>query len=110
MGEWIEVCGVDEIEEGGYRTIWIDDEEEVAVIKCHGAVYAIQDICTHDGGELTGGLIEGCEIECPRHSARFDIRTGEVLCPPAYEPIETYPVEIRDGRIFVNSEPADDSG
>lgn len=106
MGEWIEVCGADEIESGGYRTIWIDDDE-VAVIKCDGNVYAIQDICTHDGGELTGGTIEGCEIECPRHSARFDIRTGAVLCPPAYEPIDTYPVEIRNGRVFVNSEPAD---
>ncbi|MGH8127533.1 MAG: Rieske (2Fe-2S) protein [Gammaproteobacteria bacterium] len=108
MSEWIEVCGVDEIEPGGYRTIWIDDDE-VAIIKCEGNVYAIQDVCTHDGGELTGGTIEGCEIECPRHGARFDIHTGAVLCPPAYEPIHTYPVEIRDGRIFVNSEPADNS-
>lgn len=106
MGEWVEVCGVEDIEPGGYRTLFIDDEE-VAVIKCEGNVYAIQDICTHDGGELTGGTIEGCEIECPRHGARFDIHTGDVLCPPAYEPIDTYPVEIRDGRIFVKSEPAD---
>ena len=104
MAEWIEVCGADEIENGSYRTIWVDDEE-VAVIKCKDAIYAIQDVCTHDGGELTGGVIEGCAIECPRHSARFDIRTGEVLDPPAFEPIATYPVEIRDGRVFVSSEP-----
>ena len=104
MTQWIDVCGEDEISTGDYRTVWIDDEE-VAVIKCDGGIYAIQDICTHDGGELTGGLIEGCEIECPRHSARFDIRTGEVLNPPAFEPIATYPVEIRDGRIYVSSEP-----
>ncbi len=104
MDEWIEACGVDEIEPGSYRTIWIDDEE-VAIIKCNGGIYAIQDVCTHDGGELTGGVIEGCAIECPRHSARFDIRTGEVLDPPAFEPIATYPVEIRDGRVFVSSEP-----
>lgn len=104
MTEWIDVCGVEEIDAGDYRTVWIDDEE-VAVIKCDGGIYAIQDICTHDGGELTGGLIDGCEIECPRHSARFDIRTGEVLCPPAFEPIATYPVEIRDGRVYVSPEP-----
>ena len=108
MDTWIEVCAVDELKPGDYRTLWIDDEE-VAVIKCNNQVHAIQDICTHDGGELTGGTIEGCEIECPRHGARFDIRTGAVLCPPAYEPIDIYPVEIRNGRIFVNSEPTDNS-
>jgi 3-phenylpropionate/trans-cinnamate dioxygenase ferredoxin subunit len=108
MDTWIDVCAVDELEPGDYRTLWIDDEE-VAVIKCNGRVHAIQDVCTHDGGELTGGTIEGCEIECPRHGARFDIRTGAVLCPPAYEPIDIYPVEIRNGRIFVNSEPTDNS-
>lgn len=104
MSEWIDVCAVDELETGDYRTVWIDDEE-VAVIKCDGQIHAIQDVCTHDGGELTGGVIEGCEIECPRHGARFSIKTGDVLAPPAYEPIDTYTTRIRDGRIEVASEP-----
>jgi len=105
MSEWIDVCAADEIEPGEFRTVWIDDIE-VAVINCGGNIHAIEDVCTHDGGELTGGVIENCEIECPRHGARFDIRSGEVLTPPAYEPVPTYPVEVRDGRVFVGSEPA----
>lgn len=106
MTGWIDVCAADELKPGDYKTLWIDDRE-VAVINVGGEIYAIQDVCTHDGGELTGGVIDGCEIECPRHGARFDIRTGEVLAPPAYEPIPRYSVEIRDGRIFVASDPDD---
>lgn len=106
MTEWIDVCAADELNPGEFRTLWIDDIE-VAVVNVDGEFHAVQDVCTHDGGELTGGLIEGCEIECPRHGARFDLRTGEVLAPPAYEPIPTYPVEVRDGRVRVASEPED---
>lgn len=106
MSEWIDVCAAEELAPGEFRTVWVDDVE-VAVINCEGGLHAIEDVCTHDGGELTGGIIEGCEIECPRHGARFDIRSGEVLAPPAYEPIATYPVEVRDGRIVVGSRPRD---
>ncbi len=106
MSKWIDVCAADELKPGEFRTVWIDDIA-VAVINCDGNLHAIEDVCTHDGGELTGGIIEGCEIECPRHGARFDIRTGEVLTPPAYEPVATYPVETHDGRIVVAAEPGD---
>lgn len=104
MSEWIDVCAANELEPGEFRTLWIDDIE-VAVVNVDGKFHAVQDVCTHDGGELTGGLIEGCEIECPRHGARFDLRTGAVLAPPAYEPIPTYAVAVRDGRVLVASEP-----
>lgn len=100
MGEWIEVCAVDELKPGDFKTVWVDDIE-VAVVNVDGEFYAIEDVCTHDGGELTGGIIEGCEIECPRHGARFDVRTGAVLAPPAYEDVPTYPVRIKAGRIEV---------
>lgn len=106
MSRWIDVCSANELEPGDYRTVWVDDEE-VAVIRCDAGIHAIQNICTHDGGELTGGSIDGCTIECPRHGAQFDVRTGEVLSPPAYEPVATYPVAIRDGRICVDFEPED---
>jgi len=55
----------------------------IAVARSGGAYFAIEDICTHDGAELTGGAIEGTEIICPRHGARFCLRTGEALSPPA---------------------------
>ncbi len=104
MSEWIDVCAVDEIKPGEFKTVWADDIE-IAVVNVDGEFYAIEDVCTHDGGELTGGIIEGCEIECPRHGARFDLRTGAVLAPPAYEDVPTYSVRIKSGRIEVASEP-----
>jgi len=106
MSKWIDVCAAEELGSGEFRTVWIEDIE-VAVINCGGKFHAIEDVCTHDGGELTGGVIENCEIECPRHGARFDIRSGEVLTPPAYEPVPTYPVDVREGRVYVASEPDD---
>src|SRR5690625_5474486 len=104
MSEWIDVCAADELESGDSRTVWLDDTE-VAVINLNGKYYAIEDICNHDGGELTGGCIEGNEIECPRHGARFDITTGEFLAPPAYDNVETYRTRIHDVSIHVAAEP-----
>jgi len=77
------------------------DGFEVAVFNVGGQFYAVEDVCTHDGGTLADGEVEGYEIECPRHGARFDLRTGQVTAPPAYEAITTYAVRIRDDRVEV---------
>ncbi len=77
------------------------DGIDVAVFNLDGAYFAIEDVCTHDGGILTGGAVEGDVIVCPRHGARFSIRTGEVLAPPAYEDVATYPVRVEDGVVQV---------
>ncbi len=100
MSEWINVAPAADIAPGAWRTVDVDDVA-VAVINLGGKFYAIEDMCTHDGGELTGGHIEGCEIVCPRHGARFDITTGDVTAPPAYEPIETFPVRVEGGMVQV---------
>ncbi len=63
--------------------------------------YAIDDVCTHDGGPLAEGELEGAEIRCPRHGARFDVRTGKALCFPAFEPVDTHAVEVRGDDIYV---------
>ncbi len=55
-------------------------------------------------GVLTGGTVEGCEIECPRHGARFDVRTGEALTPPAYEPTAKFPVRVEEGVVQVKDD------
>jgi len=102
MSEWIDVAPAADIAPGTWRTVDVD-EVAVAVINLNGKFYAIEDMCTHDGGELTGGHIEGCEIICPRHGARFDITTGDVMAPPAYEPVETFPVRIEDGMVQVKA-------
>jgi 3-phenylpropionate/trans-cinnamate dioxygenase ferredoxin subunit len=80
------------------------DGAQVAVFNLAGRLYAIEDVCTHDDGILTGGPIEGDQIVCPRHGARFCIKTGEALTPPAFEPTATFPVRIEGGEVQVRDE------
>ena len=77
------------------------DGQAVLVVRCGADLYAVDDLCTHDGEPLEGAEVEACQIICPRHGARFCLRTGEALTPPAYEPLRTYAVRIEDGRILV---------
>jgi 3-phenylpropionate/trans-cinnamate dioxygenase ferredoxin subunit len=76
----------------------------IAVVSSGGQYYAIEDICTHDGAPLTGGEIDGAEIICPRHGARFCLRTGEALTPPAYEPVRVYETKIEAGHLWVHAD------
>ncbi|NIP71775.1 MAG: non-heme iron oxygenase ferredoxin subunit [Gammaproteobacteria bacterium] len=103
MADWIDVCGAEEIPCGGYRVVDVNDDE-VAVFNIDGELHAIEDVCTHDGGELTGGEREGYEVICPRHGARFDVRTGAVTAPPAYEPVHKFPARVHEGRIQIRDD------
>lgn len=103
MKGWVRVATTAELLPGEYRVVW-DGDTPIAVFNVDGALYAIEDVCTHDGGELTGGVVEGYEIECPRHGARFDIRTGAVLCPPACEPTAKFPVHVEDGVVYTRDD------
>jgi len=76
----------------------------IAVARSGGAYFAIEDVCTHDGAQLTGGTIEGLEIICPRHGARFCLKTGEALTPPAYEPVRVYETKIEGGHLWVRAD------
>lgn len=99
---WIAVAPAGSVAPGDYAQIEIDGAL-VAVFNIHGTFYAIEDVCTHDGGELAGGAVEGDVVICPRHGARFCLRTGAALTPPAYEPVRTYPTRINDGMIEVQA-------
>lgn len=80
------------------------DGVEVAVFNVGGELLAIEDICTHDGGELACGALEGEAIVCPRHGAKFSLRTGEVLAPPAYESVATMAVRVQGNMVQVRDE------
>jgi 3-phenylpropionate/trans-cinnamate dioxygenase ferredoxin subunit len=73
----------------------------LGVYRIDGQFYALEDRCSHDDGPLCEGDREGFEVVCPRHGARFDIRTGAVLALPATEDVEAFPVEVRDGEVYV---------
>ena len=94
------VARVDEIPDGGRKSLIVDDVP-VLLLRVGDEFYAIEDVCTHDGQPLTDGPLVGCEITCPRHGARFDIRTVKPLCMPAIEPVATYEVEVREGNVCV---------
>ncbi len=76
----------------------------IAVARSGAEYFAIDDVCTHDGAELTGGAIEGSEIICPRHGARFCLRTGAALTPPAYEPVRVYETKIAGDHLWVHAD------
>ena len=103
MADWVDVARLDEIPPGTHKVADVNDVM-IAVFNLGGQLYAIEDVCTHDGGVLTGGLISGCIITCPRHGATFDVRTGAALTAPAYEPTATFPVRIEDGMIQVKDD------
>jgi 3-phenylpropionate/trans-cinnamate dioxygenase ferredoxin subunit len=107
MSEWIDVDAVANLPEGSVSLVDVEGSE-VAVFNIGGEYYAIEDVCTHDGGTLAEGEVQGFEIECPRHGARFDLRSGRVTAAPAYEDISTFQVRIHEARVQVR-ETDDDS-
>ncbi|WP_198244001.1 non-heme iron oxygenase ferredoxin subunit [methane-oxidizing endosymbiont of Gigantopelta aegis] len=100
MSDWIDVAAADAIAEGEHVVVDVDGSD-VAIFNLKGEFYAIEDVCTHDGAEIASGELDGDEIICPRHGARFCIRTGEVKCPPAYEDVAVFPVRVVNGRIQI---------
>lgn len=100
MSEWMEVAAVGDIPNRICRVVDLDGTR-VAVFNLDGEYYAIEDVCTHDGGDLTSGWVEGDQIICPRHGAHFCIRTGAALTAPAFEATATFPVRVHDGKIQV---------
>ena len=99
-GEWIDVGSEGDVSKTAPLSVEIDGYP-IVVVRCGETLFAVEDRCTHDGENLAGAEIEDCEIICPRHFARFDLRSGEALTPPAYEPLRTFNVRVEAGRVLV---------
>ena len=97
---FVTVARVGEIADGAVKVVRIEDQP-IALFRLGDAFYAMDDMCSHDGGPLAEGRIDGTTIECPRHGARFDIRTGAVLCLPASSPVATYAVRVAGDEVQV---------
>ncbi|OBI99815.1 non-heme iron oxygenase ferredoxin subunit [Mycobacterium sp. 1465703.0] len=93
-------CNADELEDGDSRPV--ATAPHVAVFRVDGEYYATQDACSHEHWSLgENGELEGYEVVCPLHMARFDVRDGRPLCLPARAPLTTYPVVVRDGQVMI---------
>lgn len=103
MSDWVSVAHQDEIEDGSCRVLDVEDSP-IAVYNLAGQYYAIEDLCTHDGGELASGEVDKDQVICPRHGARFCIRKGTALTAPAYEDLHCFPVRIEDGVVQVRDD------
>jgi 3-phenylpropionate/trans-cinnamate dioxygenase ferredoxin subunit len=103
MSDWVDVASADELQPGERRVVDVDDVM-ILVFNLDGEYHAIEDVCTHDYASLDDGEVQDGCIVCPRHAARFDIRTGEALTAPAYEPIPTFPVRVEGGMVQVRDD------
>lgn len=94
------VCPLSSLPRG--EALRVEADPPIAVFHTEeGEIYALDDTCTHQDASLADGWVEGCEVECPLHASRFDLRTGQVDAPPAKKPVRTHRVVVQDGQIFV---------
>jgi len=98
--ELIEFCSVNDLSDGGVMVHDIG-EMDIALFRVGDLFFAMNDLCTHGSGSLSEGYLDGYVIQCDVHDGSFDIRTGEVVSPPCVEPARTYPVTIKNNKVFV---------
>jgi 3-phenylpropionate/trans-cinnamate dioxygenase ferredoxin subunit len=104
MSNFVVVATTSEIEEGVVKVVRVDDAP-IGLTKVEGEFFAFADVCTHDDGPVAEGELDEYIIECPRHGAKFDIRTGKVKQLPAVVPIPVYDVQVDGDRVLVSKKP-----
>ena len=103
MASYVTVARVADIPEGRVKVVSVGGEQ-IALANVEGSVFAIEDRCSHDDGPLGEGRLRGSELECPRHGARFDVKSGRPLCLPAVVAVRTYPVRVEGDEVKVSLE------
>ncbi|MDP9057268.1 MAG: bifunctional 3-phenylpropionate/cinnamic acid dioxygenase ferredoxin subunit [Pseudomonadota bacterium] len=98
--DWTRVCATADLPPGEATILSV--EPPVAIFHAEGSFYAIDDTCTHETYSLADGYIQGTHVECPLHFAKFDLKTGAVLCLPAKVGVRTYPVKTESDQVFVD--------
>ena len=102
----IRICPTEDVPKGTVISADVEGTQIAVVHAEDGNFYAIYDECSHQAIPLSEGEVDGCTLECWLHGSRFDLRTGQPTCLPATEPVPVYPVEIRDGDIYLSLTPS----
>jgi 3-phenylpropionate/trans-cinnamate dioxygenase ferredoxin subunit len=97
------VCALADVLPGAGLRVELADTD-VAVVRVGDEVFALEDVCSHAEFPLTDGDVDGFTIECALHGSRFDLRSGKPLGPPATQPVQTYPVTVTDGDVYIDME------
>ncbi len=98
---WMDVLALEAIPEADVTSVVVDGRE-IALYEVEGEVFATDNLCTHGAARMSDGFLEGREIECPLHQARFDVCTGQAMCAPLTQDIRVYPVRIENKCVLVN--------
>lgn len=101
-GSWVRVFALTDLEPGNLKSAKVDGTD-VVVANVDGEIYALEDMCSHEEYPLSGGDLEGKEVECMLHGARFNLCTGKATRLPGVRPVKTFEVEVRDGDIYVHT-------
>lgn len=104
MSRWVEAARVEEFDGTDRKLVDLGGGRKIGLFRVDGDFLAVGAWCTHQRAVMVEGPLDGWELMCPLHGARFDLRTGEALCLPAVEPVATYPTRVSDGIVFVNIE------
>lgn len=100
--DYVKVAGTKDIQPSQMKEVEVNGEK-ICLANVEGKYYAIGNVCTHVGGPLAEGKLEGYEVECPWHGSRFDIRTGKVVRPPAMRSEPIYEIKVEDDNILVKN-------
>ena len=100
MPHYVKVATTDELGEQQAKLVELEGQT-IALFRVDGAFYALSDTCTHRGGPLSEGELEGAEVTCPWHGAKFDIQTGAVVGPPAPQAVKSYPVRVTGADVEI---------
>ena len=100
MGKWVQAVKLDDFQKVHK---FVHRRKEIAIFRLDDGIYALDNACSHEYSQLSEGIIMGdCDVCCPKHGSRFDIRTGAVKDFPATRPVATYPVKIEEGWVWIN--------
>ena len=102
MAHFVKVATTDELEDQQTKLVEVEGQK-IALFRVDGTFYALSDTCTHRGGPLSEGTVEGAEVTCPWHGAKFDIRSGAVVEPPAPQAVKSYPVRVTGADVEVEA-------